>query len=115
MSELVELGERLQAIGDAEDGPKECGGIFGTKPVRWWEPQVHWRCSTPSCRRRRRRSAYGKSASESSNCAGDTAVTPVKCRICCRQENPEATTTVPSPAARTAGNNRRSPTACDTA
>lgn len=40
----AELGRRLQAIADAEDGEKETGGVFGTKPVRWWEPKAHWRC-----------------------------------------------------------------------
>jgi len=38
------LVDQLQSIADAEDGPKESGGVFGTKPTRWWEPKTHWRC-----------------------------------------------------------------------
>jgi hypothetical protein len=40
---LKNLGARLQEIADAEDGEKEVGGIFGTKPTRWWD-SAHWRC-----------------------------------------------------------------------
>jgi hypothetical protein len=39
----MSLRDKLQAIADAEDGPKEVGGIFGTKPIRWWD-DTHWRC-----------------------------------------------------------------------
>jgi hypothetical protein len=37
------LESRLQEIADAEEGPKESGGIFGTKPTRWWDSPT-WRC-----------------------------------------------------------------------
>ena len=41
---VTSLEQQLQLIADIEDGEKEIGGLFGTKPVRWWEPQAHWRC-----------------------------------------------------------------------
>jgi len=38
------LEQRLQLIADKEEGPRESGGIFGTKPTRWWDNR-RWRCA----------------------------------------------------------------------